>query len=450
MHQWGKTVWESDLELGLAPAAPRCRHPRDHEPRRHPAAAAHAGWARGGGQRRDRGRQRDELPGLVLLRPRQGQRDPDGVLPRPRAGAAQRDGRVAVARLAALGGDARCLRRDRGDVARRDEGAAALRHLGDAALRRPRRRRPGERPRGRPLERPDPVQRPARPDLRLHRRRRQSPDAWRYVVEVQDRDLPPTSPATAERTWPQPTGRHTGQIRPRRRPDCELAATPPSSQGRGGQTRRTTPAPPPSRASSPPRVPPRCAASAERRWWSWTTKVVVHGRRRGRPCERCETADGVPSEGTSSARHLPCGAEASDGRDGGFDALLRRRVDPRAGFGGVQVAGDPAATVGKLRLHRLDPGADLHGVHAARPERAARRRVQRVGDVAGEHDALAGCAARPGWAPAPPTAATRCTGGPGSVYTRSVGPSSTMRPRYITATRSAIQRTTERSWVMNR
>jgi len=37
-----------------------------------------------------------------------------------------------------------------------------------------------------------------------------------------------------------------------------------------------------------------------------------------------------------------------------------------------------------------------------------------------------------------------------TVNTASVGPSSTIRPRYMTATRSATCRTTERSCAMNR
>jgi hypothetical protein len=38
----------------------------------------------------------------------------------------------------------------------------------------------------------------------------------------------------------------------------------------------------------------------------------------------------------------------------------------------------------------------------------------------------------------------------GAVKTRSVGPSSTIRPARITKTRSVIARTTDRSWLMKK
>ena len=67
-----------------------------------------------------------------------------------------------------------------------------------------------------------------------------------------------------------------------------------------------------------------------------------------------------------------------------------------------------------------------------------------------EHDARAARAARPGRAPGSPTAAPRCRGASGRRYTSSAAPISTMRPRYMTAMRSLMWRTTARSCEMNR
>ena len=92
-----------------AHAAPGRRHPRHHQPLRAAAADQDAGRARGRGDRRHRRVQRDQLPGLVLLRPRQGGGEPHGVRAGARAGAPRRDGGVAHAGLAALRGDARGL-----------------------------------------------------------------------------------------------------------------------------------------------------------------------------------------------------------------------------------------------------------------------------------------------------------------------------------------------------
>ena len=64
--------------------------------------------------------QRRELPGVVLLRRREGRGPPDGVRARPRAGAARRDRRAADAGMAPVRGDARRLRGHRGELARRD------------------------------------------------------------------------------------------------------------------------------------------------------------------------------------------------------------------------------------------------------------------------------------------------------------------------------------------
>ena len=102
-----------------AHAPPGRRHPRHHQPLRRAAAHRAAGRAGGGGHRRHRRVQRGELPGVVLLRPGQGRGEPDGVRARPRAGAPRRHRRVAHPGLAAVGGHARGLPGDRGELAGR-------------------------------------------------------------------------------------------------------------------------------------------------------------------------------------------------------------------------------------------------------------------------------------------------------------------------------------------
>ena len=97
----------------------------------------------------------------------------------PGAARPRRDRRRADAGLDALGGDARALRRPRGQLARRRRAHAALLHLRDAALRRPRGRGARRRPGRRALERAVAVERAARAGLRVHRPRR---DAARLLA----------------------------------------------------------------------------------------------------------------------------------------------------------------------------------------------------------------------------------------------------------------------------
>ena len=93
----------------------------------------------------------------------------------------------------------------------------------------------------------------------------------------------------------------------------------------------------------------------------------------------------------------------------------------------------------------------LADLGAARVEAAAGRRVGRRRHVAGEDDPLAPVvAARPGRGSAPTTAAPWCTGGAGWSNSSSRVPTSTIWPRYITATRSQRCSTTARSWDTNR
>ena len=176
LFEWDTPVWEHDLDNGLRLLRLAVDTHLDHEPPRAAAAAPRAGRARRRGDRRHRRVQRRPLPRLALLRPRQGLGDADGLGASARSSAPHGAHRGrAHAGLAALGGDARALRRHRGQLARRDRALAALLHLGDPALRRPRRRRARRRSRRRALERPVAVERRARAGLRLHRPRRHAP-----------------------------------------------------------------------------------------------------------------------------------------------------------------------------------------------------------------------------------------------------------------------------------
>ena len=113
-----------------------------------------------------------------------------------------------------------------------------------------------------------------------------------------------------------------------------------------------------------------------------------------------------------------------------------------------QVAGRVA---GPRHQRRLLGRADLLRLPAPGAEPAAGRRVDRAGHVAGEQDplALGAVAPRAGRAPAPPTSAPRCTGAAGCAYSSSRSAISTILPRYMTATRSEMCRTTDRSCAMN-
>ena len=177
---WGATVMEWNRTVvgvlaggGPAHPAPGRGDARDHQPFRAAAADQAAGRAGGRGDGRDRCLQRDQLSGVVLLRPGEGGGEPDGVCAGARAAAPWRHGGGADAGLAAVGGDARRLWRHGGELARRDPAAAALRDLGDPRIRGSGRGGAGARSRRCALERPVAVQRAAGAGLRLHRSRRQ-------------------------------------------------------------------------------------------------------------------------------------------------------------------------------------------------------------------------------------------------------------------------------------
>ena len=132
-----------------ANAAPGHRHACDHQPPR--PAAAHPSPRRAG-DRDDRRYRRVQRgvppPGGLLLRPGQKRRAADGSRAKSRIGAAPGRGHRRNSGLAALGEDARRVRRDRSELAGRDRPHAALLHLRVANLRRPRGRRPRSGPGG--------------------------------------------------------------------------------------------------------------------------------------------------------------------------------------------------------------------------------------------------------------------------------------------------------------
>ena len=108
-------------------------------------------------------------------------------------------------------------------------------------------------------------------------------------------------------------------------------------------------------------------------------------------------------------------------------------------------------SISARRQHgRLGPAArDREG--AARVEMAARRRIERARQVGARRVAMLAppCAAADRGAGSRP-AACAYRDGRGRRTASSVGAVSTMRPRYITATRSAMCFTTARSCAMNR
>ena len=102
-----------------------------------------------------------------------------------------RDRDPAHAGLAPLGGDARRLRRHRGELARRHREDPALRDLREPVVRRPRGGRAGGRPRrvaldhGKSLSSGELAKVYGFTDLDGSQ-----PDAWRYIVEVESQGKP--------------------------------------------------------------------------------------------------------------------------------------------------------------------------------------------------------------------------------------------------------------------
>ena len=118
-HQDGVEQVGLGILVGLwaAHPAPGRGHARHHQPLRDTAAHQDAGRPGCRGDRRNGRVQRDQLPGLVLLRPGQGGSESNGVRAGARVAALQRDGRVTHSGLAAIRGHARGLRRHRIELA---------------------------------------------------------------------------------------------------------------------------------------------------------------------------------------------------------------------------------------------------------------------------------------------------------------------------------------------
>ena len=126
---------------------------------------------------------------------------------------------------------------------------------------------------------------------------------------------------------------------------------------------------------------------------------------------------------------------------------LPDRVRVRGSRHDAQMAGHAVARPERRGAAGLGPASGLHD-RASRVEPAARRhgRADSAGHRAGRE------AATLPWGPgaAPRPAAPACRGGAGARRAPRSAPPRRSRPRYITATRSAICRTTARSCEMNR
>ena len=138
--EWNKSVWESDLDIGLR----TLRLAVDtHAITSHFAIPLLIKTPGGLVVEVTDGTDEynaDQLPGLVLLRPGQGVGESNGVRAGARAEAARSDGRLAHSRLAAIGVHARGVRRHRSELARRDGAGPALRHFRESGVRRSGRR----------------------------------------------------------------------------------------------------------------------------------------------------------------------------------------------------------------------------------------------------------------------------------------------------------------------
>ena len=173
-------------------------------------------------------------------------------------------------------------------------------------------------------------------------------------------------------------------------------------------------------------------------------------RRRGRPATcrsppprsrsrpRRRRAVRVPGRELPARRSKPRGAHAAGGRHPLGDLLAGQR----------EVAGGDVAAVLGLEQRLVDRGRRS----CAFGQRVWKRQAGGglVGDGTSPPRTWRCFAARQPrvGAPAPPTAARPCRDGAGGRRAASASASSTILPRYITATRSHMWRTTERSWAM--
>ncbi len=192
--------------LGIQPgyraphAATRRRHARHHQPLRDPAPDQEARRVGGGGHGRHGRVQREELPRLVLLRPRQGGGESDGVGARARSRAAWRDGGLAHSRMASIRGHARRVSGDRGELARCDGALASLRDLREPSVRGSRHRGAGAGSERVALEWAVPLERATGEGLRLHRSSMEAgPMPGGTWSKCRTPASPPTSRATAKR-----------------------------------------------------------------------------------------------------------------------------------------------------------------------------------------------------------------------------------------------------------
>ena len=173
LFEWDTPLWEHDLAAGLRLLRLGARDAPRHEPLRAAAPDPPAGRARGRDDRRDVRLQRDALPPLGLLRPRQERRSSGSRSPQAQELAPHGCTAVALTpgwlrsemMLEHFGVTEETWREARGQPALRGD-------LGEPALRRPRGRRAGRRPGRAPPQRRLVLLRRARAGVRLHRRRR--------------------------------------------------------------------------------------------------------------------------------------------------------------------------------------------------------------------------------------------------------------------------------------
>ena len=198
---------------------------------------------------------------------------------------------------------------------------------------------------------------------------------------------------------------------------------------------------------------------------------------RGQGLRRAGSASGRPPAPTSrksSASIVWMAFSSSRSRDAGDADEPAQRGDDLGGVG-VDVLAGPGVPTGlrrgsgrasvSLPCRRVVAGGRVTGrrrggpAAAPRPGRCRWRSGQR-GWKRQPDGGRPGSARRPAARSAPgrrpagtagtdEPAAPRCTGGPGTRRRPRPAPTSTIRPRYMTAMRSEICRTTERSWAMN-
>ena len=206
----------------------------------------------------------------------------------------------------------------------------------------------------------------------------------------------------------------------------------------------------PPAGARPPAPPPPPRPPARRR----RVRAARHrvGRARGRgartPRPRRRSSPPIRCGSGSPRRRAPPRARASNAGSVSPPSVAARVGQPRAHADATEPRGRPGSSSGSSPLAALlDPQPRrLAGRHerAARVEAAAGRDAGGVGRLAGE-DLLLHLLALGHHRQQ--RARVRV---PRARSSSSVGPSSTIRPRYITATRSAMFQASPRSWVTTR